>query len=291
MACLALICLSLAACTRASVPFTVLPATVTGAGFASPTPVSPTRTIPAGPPPGFAYAVVWLPSGEMMAVRQPAGSAGAQVGELASDQRGIQLTGSSTFLGSSTWVEIVAPGVMGWINSWYLTEEVSPTDFCADPQVVEMLSRFVDAIARRDGPALAQVVSPRRGLILRYAWRAPEVAVSAESVASLFVSQQQYEWAESEGTQVRGTFAEVIVPLLDDVLLQGPEVTCNSLRAGTTGAEVRWPSEYTNLNFQSYFRPDPQPGSLYNWRTWTVGIEYVGGRPYVAVLVMYRGEI
>jgi hypothetical protein len=52
-----------------------------------------------------------------------------------------------------------------------------------------------------------------------------------------------------------------------------------------------WPSEYSNMNYISFHRAAPEPGSQLNWRTWALGIEYLDGQPYLALLVQYRGEI
>ena len=58
---------------------------------------------------GVNYSVVWVEAEETLTVTKPAGISGMVVSELAYGQRGIQLTGSSTGLGSSTWVEIIIP--------------------------------------------------------------------------------------------------------------------------------------------------------------------------------------
>ncbi len=280
-----------AGCSRSAVPFTLPP--LPGTPEPTETVPPPTPTTPFGPAMGYDYAVVWVPAGGTLPVRQPAGIAGAQVGALEADQRGIRLTGNSTFLGSSTWVEIVTPQARGWVNSWNLTQDVSPADFCADPRVQSLLDRFQQILRTRDGGALLEVVSPRRGLVVRTSWWNVEVLIGREQVPRLFVSSEEWDWGEGEaaGVTVRGPFRDVVLPQLQDVFDSQPEVTCNSLRTGATERNPRWPAEYTNLNFYAFYRPDPFPGSRYNWRTWVVGVEYVEGEPYIAVLVLYRGEI
>ncbi len=288
---LLVLCGLAAACTRSTVPFTLPP--LPGTPEPSETVPPPTATPPFGPAMGYDYAVVWVPAGGSLPVRQPAGIAGAQVGALEADQRGIRLTGNSTFLGSSTWVEIVTPQVQGWVNSWNLTQDVAPTDFCADPRVTALLDRFQQVLRNRDGGALFDLVSPRRGLVVRLGWWNVEVVIEREQVSRLFVSSEEYDWGAGEVADVplRGAFRDVVLPPLQDVLDNQPEVTCNSLRTGATERSPRWPAEYTNLNFYTFYRPDPMPGSRYNWRTWAVGVEYVEGEPYIAVLVLYRGEV
>jgi len=116
-------------CTRTTVSVTEIaratessvPPTATAGIEPGPT-LRPTEPISSG----LAYAIAWVPGGEALVVRQPAGTSGSEVDELSSDQQGIQLTGNSTLLGSSLWVEIFrAGGGTGWVNSWNLTEVMS----------------------------------------------------------------------------------------------------------------------------------------------------------------------
>jgi hypothetical protein len=290
---LATLLLGLTGCTRTVIPLTFVTRTPSGPTRTPvPTP-APTPITIAGDPTGHRYAVVWIPADGELVVQQPAGVPGQRVGAVRPDERGITLTGNSTLLGSSLWVEIVAPGAAGWVNSWYLTEDVSPAAFCADPQALTLLERLRAAIVARDGHALAAVASPRRGLVIRHDWWNPEVIVPAQDLPGIYASDTTYPWGvgDSASLEVRGTFSEVVAPLLEDVFGGETEVTCGSLRTGTTAREVRWPGEYTNLNFYALYRPARDPGSQLTWHTWAVGVEYVDGLPRAAVLVHYRAEI
>lgn len=243
------------------------------------------------PSPELSYAVVWAQ--EQLEVRQPAGISSMAVANLPADQRGIAVSGKTTLLGSSTWVEIYLPdGGFGWVNSWNLTEEVPAQDFCADPRPTDLANRFILAIQARNGAQLAQLASPKRGLIVRHDWWNPEVIFGSGELARLFQDRTLLNWGvnRDSGLAIEGSFDEVILPQLEDVFTVAPAFSCNSLAAGTTAQEAIWPPEYENLNYISFHREAPVAGSL-NWRTWALGIEYVDGRPYLAVLVQYRGEI
>jgi hypothetical protein len=289
--------LALTACTRSLVPLlTVAPPTPP-----SPT-VLPTAIVEPGPTlrptvaisAGVAYAVAWVPGDQTLAVRQPAGTSGSKIDELSSDQRGIQLTGNSTLLGSSMWVEIVRTGGgTGWVNSWNLTEAVSASEFCADSRVQALIDKVESALRERDGHALAELVNPRRGLVIRVDWWNPDVIVPYPGLTNLFTSPTVIEWGiEQESDKpVEGTFRETVLPGLDDVMDASPTVSCDSLNAGKTARSVQWPDEFTNLNFYSFFRPPNVPGNELSWRAWAMGIEYVGGEPYLSLLVQYRAEI
>ncbi len=240
---------------------------------------------------GFSYAVVWVEEG--LAVRQPAGITSSEIASLPADQRGIGVTGQSTLLGSSTWLEIFLPeGGTGWVNSYNLTEDVGPQGFCQDPRLVDLADRFILALESKSGEQLAQLASPKRGLIIRHDWWNPEVVTELGSLSHLFQDAAELDWGinRDSGLSITGSFGEVILPQLLDVFSAAPAFGCNRLDSGSTAEAVAWPSEYTNLNFISFHRAAPSPGSL-NWRTWALGIEYVDGSPYLAVLVQYRGEI
>jgi len=283
--------LALAACRSSLVEFGIQPA----AGTETPNPVpaasreaqSPTTEAPAD----FRYAVVWVEQG--LAVRQPAGISSSEVALLPADQRGIGVTGQSTLLGSSTWLEIFLPeGGTGWVNGYNLTEDVSPDAFCQDPRPIDLANRFILALQGESGHELAQLASPKRGLIIRHDWWNPEVITELGSLPLLFQDSSELDWGISRdsGIPIIGSFAQVILPQLLDVFPVAPSYSCNRIATGNTAEEVAWPAEYTNLNFISFHRAAPSPSSL-NWRTWALGIEYVGGAPYLAVLVQYRGEI
>jgi hypothetical protein len=290
-------CLALAACTRTLVPVTAIVKPTS-----SPTTVSPTIVVEPGPTlrptepisAGLAYAVAWVPGGETLAVRQPAGTSGSKIDELSSDQRGIQLTGNSTLLGSSLWVEILrSGGGSGWVNSWNLTEAVSASDFCADPRVQALIDQVKTAVEERDGAALAELISPRRGLVVRLDWWNPDVVIPYSAIPNVLTSPTIVEWGieQESGEPVEGTFREMILPGLDDVLEGDPTISCDSLNAGRTARSAQWPDEFTNINFYSFFRPPNVPGNELSWRAWAMGIEYVGGEPYLSLLVQYRAEI
>ncbi len=240
------------------------------------------------------YAVAWVPELEPLAVRQPAGITSMAVASLASDQRGLTVTGKTTQMGSSTWVEINLPeGGKGWVNGWNITEDVLGSSFCADPRIPELANQFILAIKERDGGKLSDLVSPKRGLIVRHDWWNPEVNIGFSSVPSVFLDPSLQTWGVNRDSElaIGGTFREVILPQLEDVFSVAPEFHCGELGVGSTAQDAIWPSEYANMNYISFHRAAPEPGSQLNWRTWALGIEYFDGVPYLALLIQYRGEI
>lgn len=282
-----------AGCTRMAISIEDLARTATAVEAQRPHSPSPTPRQFSLDPAAFSFAAVWVTPPNTLALRQPAGIAGSEVGSLPHDQRDIRLTGQVSYLGSSIWVEVRSPLSGGWVNGWYLTEQIEPAAFCDDDRVPALIERLQAAVTTSDGGALAALVNPRRGLAVRHDWWNPEVTLPRAAVPGLFVSADQYGWGQQEpgGRELRGAFRDIILPRLSDVLFGDPEWSCGSLRAGTTMGDVRWPAEYTNLNFYSLHRPDRLPGSQFNWRTLAIGFEYIDDQPYITVLVLYRGEV
>jgi hypothetical protein len=127
-------------------------------------------------------------------------------------------------------------------------------------------------------------------------WNPPVVLKDPEVIAILFDSSSDYDWGiqDASGEPMVGPFKDHILPKLENVLLQNHTRHCNTLErgvatAGTTG-NVYWPYDYANLNYVALFRPPPPEQEL-DWRTWAAGIEYVDGKPYLAVLIQFYWEI
>ena len=281
----------LTACTRTLIPVETRIILSPSAPAETPEQSPPTPVEEAG---GVDYAVVWVDAEDTLLVTKPAGISGMVVSELAYEQRGIHLTGSSTGLGSSTWVEIYIPGGgVGWVNSWHLTENVSASDFCQDNRVNSLLDDFNQALADEDGELLEGLVNPERGLTLRHDWWNPEILILPDKVHSLFTDLSEVDWGVLSGSQfpIRGSFREIIVPQLEDVFASPMEIACNQMMTGVTSQTAIWPECFINMNFYAFYRPSPEGGNQFDWRTWIIGIEYVNDQPYISVMIQYRGDI
>ncbi|MBE3096414.1 MAG: SH3 domain-containing protein [Planctomycetes bacterium] len=280
----------LGACTRALVPLGTPAAPLTATAIAGST-LAVIGVIPAGE---ASFSIFGVPLDARLMVRQPAGISGTVVAQLPADMRRISLTGQSTPLGSSTWVEIDVPsGTTGWINLWNLTEDVAPEVFCQDPRVPALVDTFFAALRSQSGAALAQTVSPRRGLVLRHDWWNAEIVIPLSEVPDLMQRVDELPWGvqRGSGAPIVGSFRERMLPELDALLAGTPQQACNELLASDTGIPAEWPGEYARMNFLSYHMPAPDPGPRFNWRSWALGIEYVDGVPYIAIVVRYQGDL
>jgi hypothetical protein len=240
------------------------------------------------------YAVVWKPDDDTLKLHVPAGIAGSIVDELEFDNHGISVTGNTTSLGSSLWVEILGPdGEMGWVNSWNLTEDVAGEDFCADPRILAILEQVTQAFLTEDANSLMSRVNPKRGLVLRHDWWNPEVIIRPSDMANLYISRKDKIWGTLSGGDfaIEGSFTEIFSPLLMDVLGQIPTAICGEIPSGVTSMPVVWPGEYKNLHFYAFHRPHPEGGNRFDWRTMVFGFEYIQGEPYLTLIVHYHGDV
>jgi hypothetical protein len=281
-------------CARGSIPIlpggAVLPSTLTAAAAVTRTPL---YQFTPGPGFQFSHAVFGIPQGETLKVRQVAGVSGGDIGELPFDQRGLLLTGNATNLGSSAWVEIQRPGGgNGWVSAADLTQDVPREAFCADGRVQTLLEALRTVIANRDAEGLQALVSPRRGLIVRFDWWNPAVAFRTDDIPTLMGSDTSVDWGtQQSGGPISGPFKEIMLPRLDEVAAGDIRLGCNEILIGPALREARWPSEYTSLNFYALHRPAAATGNEYAWTTWLVGVEYVDNQPYVSHLVQLRAGI
>lgn len=269
-------------------------ATPTIAPTLAPTETSAAPTEEAGASDGD-YRVVYVTADDVLNVREGPGPEYDVVGELASDAEGIAVEEQGqTIIGESTWVQVEQGGVEGWVNSRFLTEAVETAAFCEDADAQALIEELGTAIASEDGLLLGSLIHPERGLRIRHDWWNPEVFIEGEAAADLFTSEESYEWGTQDGSgfDITGTFAEVILPTLQEDFLGATELGCDELLSGATAGLVQLPEEYEPLHFFSAYRPSPESDETgFDWGTWVVGIDRWQGEYYLSYLVHFDYEI
>lgn len=282
-------CMLIVSCTR-----TTIPLRPTGTAGAEVLPVEPTALVFSTFEPSGRYAVVGIPEGDVLILRSLAGISGGVVDEIAYDARGITATGNVTNLGSSIWMEIqTSEGSRGWVNSLKLTEDVSQDQFCQDARALLILDQALHSIQQQDGNLLSQIVNPRRGLIIRHDWWNPELIIPINSVPEIYTDLAEMDWGLLSGGEfkIQGSFKDIILPMLEDTVLNAPVPECASLPIGMTSRPALWPTEYTTLNYFTIHRPSPEGGNDFDWRTWAFGIEYIDGQPFLTSLIHFHGDV
>ncbi|MGA9533629.1 MAG: hypothetical protein WBR18_13010 [Anaerolineales bacterium] len=240
------------------------------------------------------YAVVWTQQGEFLPIRETAGISSPEIAQLTVNSGPLLLTGESTMLGSSRWVEVsTGLGSRGWVPFFNLTEEIPAEGFCRDSRPPQIIDSFQKSIEGGDAGALRDTISARRGLIIRHDPWNPEVQIPLDQIAGIFVDPHSYDWGTRFGSQtaIQGSFADVIVPELMDAFEAQTTRKCNQVVVGRTADAVTWPAPYTNLNFYSVHRPASLGGNPYNWRSWLFGFEYIDGIPYIALVLEIRPQV
>jgi len=306
---LVLLVLLLVACGNNAPPtFTIRPEV-----FATPSPFPPTRTIapllptntlwvpptftPTSPPAATAsalpstgtptptvYRVAYVLSDDVLYIRSSAGVQNPTVGELAPHTRDVRITGGGRMVEPSLWVPIASDGLSGWVNSRFLTGQVTQEDFCQDARVTAIVDAINLAVEKQDGDILTSLLHPARGLRLRHSWSGEEVKLTTDEAAGFFTASESFDW----GRGVRGSIRSVILPLLQKDLVSSTVSACGEIVGAGTGAH-QLPFEYQPVNVHSVFRPARDGGAATDWGSWAIGIEYWEGLPYLGFLVHYGG--
>ena len=233
------------------------------------------------------YAVVLVAASDVLNVRQAPGPSYPVIATLPATATGLQLTGQQKMVDGNLWVEISLPGGgAGWVNAYYLTEQVPGAGLCTDPQVTRLIDNFRQALAAQDGELLSSLVSPAHGLDATYLHSGNTANYSPQEAGWVFQSDYLMDWGAhpASGLKVSGTFRDTALPDLQDVLNAQYQVRCNPTGLGGGNYTYQWPERYRNINYLVLHKPGPPDNEL-AWRTWIVGIEYVENRPYLFALV------
>jgi hypothetical protein len=233
------------------------------------------------------YAVVLVPGDQVLNVRLGVGIASPIIDKLDAKARYVYLTGEERMVGSQRWVQLQRPaGGLGWVSSYYLTEQIAPQVFCSDARVNPLLDQLDSALAHSDGEAFSRLLSPAHGLILKYLRTGLAVSYTPVNAKWLFQSNYVTDWGAqpASGQPLKAKFREEVLPKLQEVFTSSSKRICNEIQLGPSSYQFQWPSEYANFNFYSVYKPG-SPGTEQSWRTWLVGFEYVKGQPYPVVLL------
>jgi len=105
----------------------------------------------------------------------------------------------------------------------------------------------------------------------------------------LFETTYQADWGAEPGSgaEKTGSFHDVVVPALSKIFSQPYSLHCNELKYGGASYPVKFP--YDKGYYSIYF-PGTQANGNMDWQTWVVGIESVGGKPYIYALMQFFWE-
>jgi hypothetical protein len=233
-----------------------------------------------------------IPAGHTLLIYSDAGTTNPVIGEFPADAKAIERGMYSNLVEGIHWVYVYSPERrIGWVDDQYLTEYVTPGTFSADASAVSLIDSLKQALNNTDSSLFASLVSPEHGLrIFYHGTQGPGIVFTADQVRNLFASTESIDWGAegASGTDAVGTFSEKVKPKLLDALNANYELYPNTVRYSYMYPQP-WPSSYQNLNFFALVKP-PTAGTVFDWREWLVGIEYVDGRPYIFSLLHYGWE-
>jgi hypothetical protein len=162
--------------------------------------------------------------------------------------------------------------------------------FCEDPLVLDIINELETAVRTSDGALLASLVSPQHGMDARLFRDGRVINYDREHAAALFESTFALNWgnAPGSGLETRGSFQELIVPDLLDVLSRENEVTCNQVRLGGATYTATWP--YPGIEFLSVHFPGTDAFAQLDWHTWVFGMHYADRRPFLYAMMQFKWE-
>ena len=162
--------------------------------------------------------------------------------------------------------------------------------FCDDPRARELINSFSTAIASKDGPLLASLVSPSNGMDVRFYRDGNVVNYDVEHAKFVFETTFQADWGLSfgSGEPTLGSFQKIILPALQQVFTSNAVLVCNQIKVGGATYQALWP--YPNMNYYSVHFPGTDQNAGLDWQTWAVGMDNNAGIPYLAALVHFEWE-
>ncbi len=165
-----------------------------------------------------------------------------------------------------------------------------PPNFCADVRGTELIKSFSKAVASKDGALLASLVSPVDGMDVRYYRDGNVINYDVEHAKFVFETTYQADWGLSfgSGEPTLGSFQDVILPTLEQVFTPNSLIVCGQLQTGGATYIPEWP--YPEMDYYSVYFPGSDEFSGLDWQTWTMGMEYLDGKPYIAALARYVWE-
>jgi hypothetical protein len=234
------------------------------------------------------YAVVGVAPSDVLNIRAGAGSSFQVVGSFPAGATNVMKTGQTAAAEGAEWVEVQRPdGGLGWVNSYYLTEYVSTSAFCADARIPQLIEQLKQSMIQSTGDQFASLVGSKHGVAINL-WRdVPPVNYTTATARSIFTDTTVYNWGAgpAAGLGVSGTFAQIVQPDMAEVFNSGYQLGCDNPSYADMFVNP-WPN--TNIHYYSILKPPSS--NLLDWKVWLVGFEYVNGQPYLYGTVHYVWE-
>ena len=154
--------------------------------------------------------------------------------------------------------------------------------FCADSKATALLQNFETAVETSNGDLLSSLVSATHGVDIRLWHYGNTINYNSSQARFIFTDPAIVDWGVHPGSlnPTIGTFAEKVLPTLVDVFAPTREFKCNDANVLTLTNVWPWPA----YNFYQVFRPATS-GNTFDMNYWLVGMEYIGGKPYLVKMI------
>ncbi|MFT3891416.1 MAG: SH3 domain-containing protein [Anaerolineales bacterium] len=246
------------------------------AATATPSPSPTTAPVTLSGP----YAVVRVAPDDTLNIRSAAGSTNPVVGSFAAEATNVMKTGPTQTAEGAKWVQVQNPsGGVGWVNSSYLTEQVTHDTFCGDSRIVPLLDQFKQALNSSDGNLLSTLVSPTHGVNFRLWKYSAGVDFTTTTVKDIFTSTTSYDWGGGpSGIPDVGTFSNEVKPnYLDALNAPNRELYCDNLTKVFPLSDP-WPNH--TIRYYNIYKP-ATPNIFFDFRSLLIGVEFVNNQPYL----------
>jgi photosystem II stability/assembly factor-like uncharacterized protein/uncharacterized protein YgiM (DUF1202 family) len=235
------------------------------------------------------YAVMRVASADVLNIRSGAGVSFPVIGSFPPDATNIMKTGTTVNADGAEWAQIqTLDGGFGWVNSFYLTEYVTPDAFCADSRVLTLIEQLKGSMNQSNGDMFASLIGSKHGVAINFWRNVPAVNYTNGTAHNIFIDSTDYDWGsgpEAGPTGTHGTFAQVVQPDMVDVFNSSYQLGCDNPSYAQMYLNP-WP--HTNIHYYSITKPPTS--DVFDWKVWLVGFEYVDGIPYLYGTVHYVWE-
>jgi hypothetical protein len=231
--------------------------------------------------------VVGVAAGDVLNVRSAAGVENDLAGDLAPGQQGITLAGRSAEVEGYTWQLIEAGNVQGWVNSFFLAEQVGQVDH----EAAQTAETLVYALAEGDLQTVAAAVHPDKGVRFSpYAYVRPDqdLVFSAGELAGLGEDSSVYHWGtfDGSGRPIDLTFADYLARFVVDVEFDHPDVVGMNTAVGEGNTINNLAEAYPDAVFVEYhLQGIDESYAGMDWRSLRLVLEQEGDAWYLVGVV------
>jgi hypothetical protein len=182
----------------------------------------------------------------------------------------IRSTGAPKRAGITLWMPVDTPNGEGWMDAYYLTQEVDDETFARDKRPAQLAARFVKGLTAGNARAVQKLVSPRGLAAVRFG---TPVVVPRHRLKVLLSAEKEPGWWRSDPlTAMEALFPEKLAkPFLSSYWAGNHPEQSGKVATLLVPAEVRNFHRFTYSNAEG---------------TWWLLFEYRKNQPTIAGIAL-----